>query len=154
MGCDIHFVIERRFGDRWVGVYSSVYTPQVPTAGESRGEEMDAWKRRAAFKQRNYDFFARLAGVRGAGPDPQGMPEDASDLAVAEFGDDCDLHSHSHLPYEEFVHRWVLSGELISRWIVDSMAGGVDKQRFKENVTGVIGLTDVADYRVVFCFDN
>lgn len=87
MGCDIHTVIERRVAkgtngnpDKWVAV-----------AIDPEGS-----------RDRSYERFAALAGVRGEGPEPLGMPDDASDTAALlarDWGDDG--HSHSWLPIAE-----------------------------------------------------
>lgn len=52
---------------------------------------------------RNYDLFAKMAGVRGRGPEPKGLPDDVSDivnLAADQWGGDG--HSHSFMSLEEF----------------------------------------------------
>ena len=79
MGCDIHGWIEKKVYDKWVAV------------GEFRGCGLE----------RNYERFAQLAGVRGEGPDPKGVPEDVSDTAkfhIDEWG--VDGHSHSYMDLE------------------------------------------------------
>jgi len=52
---------------------------------------------------RNYSLFAALAGVRGAGPSPRGLPDDVSNI-VKDASDtwDCDGHSHSWITVDEF----------------------------------------------------
>lgn len=56
MSTDIHMFAEVRVSDEWVMVNRI----------EGRGAD------------RNYTRFAALAGVRGDGPDPPGLPEDVS----------------------------------------------------------------------------
>lgn len=73
MGCDIHIFVEyREFGrtGRWRSL----------AEGEMRGD-------------RDYEMFSALAGVRGDGPAPKGLPDDlssqafrATTLFVAEYG--------------------------------------------------------------------
>lgn len=80
MGCDIHALVERKIDDKWVMV--------------------DRLKRESRY--RNYARFAALAGVRGNGPSPKGLPDDVSDsgmLHANEWGEDG--HSHSYLPLKE-----------------------------------------------------
>lgn len=157
MGCDIHFVIERRYqteeGQKWVGVavhnrlpsgehVSPLLQLEGEPEGRSRGWQMS--DRRALLSERNYAFFTKLAGVRGDGPAPNGLPPDASELSRAEAersGDEFGYHSFSHLPFEEFCARYVES------------RGG----RF--NQIDRIYLTGVADHafdnlRVIFWFDS
>lgn len=78
MGCDIHGVVEKKVGDKWVMV------------------------NRLQAGDRNYARFASLAGVRGDGPEAKGLPEDLSEsgqLAVDEW--DLDGHNYSWLELSE-----------------------------------------------------
>lgn len=80
MGCDIHGWIERKVHGKWIGI-----------------KELDGEGR-----QRCYPRFAALAGVRGDGPTPKGLPDDISDTTryyVVGWGQDG--HSHSWLPLME-----------------------------------------------------
>ena len=58
MGADIHTMLEKEINGEWV----LVHVPHWNEAGE----------------RRNYDRFAKLAGVRGDGPVPKGTPSDIS----------------------------------------------------------------------------
>jgi hypothetical protein len=148
MGCDIHFIIEKRFetsdGNRWIGVFDKYETPRMRTDKEpvEKPEGFRAWGRDSVFGNRWYAFFAALAGVRGDGPEPNGLPEDISELAQAivdEYGEDG--HSHSHLPYREFCHRYsVLTGEVFKDADIEYLSGLND--------------SEIDAYRVVFFFDN
>lgn len=101
MGCDIHLVLERKIGGEWVGL--------DPFKGHHR-----AWVQKGDIDwsspvatSRNYTRFARLAGVRGDGPPPRGVPDDASSLTVylvKEWGDDG--HSHSWIGLKEACVIW------------------------------------------------
>lgn len=78
MGCDIHGFVEAKIGDKWVAI-TELY---------SNG--------------RNYERFAALAGVRGEGPEPKGIPNDISDTVkywIDAWG--CDGHSHTWFPIKE-----------------------------------------------------
>jgi hypothetical protein len=90
MGCDIHFVVEKWFDDidKWVGVYASDARP---------AEGYDA----VSLANRHYALFADLAGVRGDGPDPKGLPEDISDLTAVMLAGDEDMHSHTWWTVDE-----------------------------------------------------
>lgn len=100
MGCDIHLLVERRIRredmpDQWVAVR---VIRSINTA-----DEHPKWKQKWAnpvARERNYDRFAALAGVRGSGPEPRGMPTDASDTARLLFKLDGD-HTPSWLPLAE-----------------------------------------------------
>ena len=86
MGCDIHVFLERKNKD---GKYELV-------------KELDG-----TASVRNYRLFAALAGVRGEGPEPKGLPADVSE-AVREIRHDWggDGHSDSWEPFEKAVELW------------------------------------------------
>jgi hypothetical protein len=132
MGCDIHLVVERRRtpAERWFGIYSSDQGPRP----------------RAKIAQRDYDFFAHLANVRGSGPNyPRNVPEDISALAWQEYmSAPTNHHSASHMSVAEFCAAYLkirpegawadhAAYDLLGIWS-DSPEG--------------------AEYRVVFWFDN
>lgn len=98
MGCDIHLVMEVKDGDRWIArqIYEGFHRNYVK-AGEND------WASPAC-RSRNYTRFAALAGVRGDGPEPKGIPSDASETTmylIKQWGRDG--HSHSFLPIDEAV---------------------------------------------------
>src|SRR6266852_2677609 len=103
MGCDIHLVLEKRDHDRglWVGT-NNYRSERMLGSNEYRGVPT----------HRHYRRFAALAGVRGIGPAPRGVPEDASDLArmeIARWG--CDGHSHGWLTLVEAARVWGATSE-------------------------------------------
>jgi len=77
MGCDIHVTLEQKEYETWWGL----------------GSNMNPG--------RNYGTFAKLAGIRGDGPEPKGLPDNMSweTKEVLEEGDD---HSHSWSTIEEW----------------------------------------------------
>lgn len=80
MGCDIHGWVEVNHNGRWIG------TCQFSNLADNR----------------NYERFARLAGVRGEGPEPKGFPADASESAYYHYESwGADAHSASHMAIEE-----------------------------------------------------
>ena len=166
MGCDIHFVVERKSKglNRWIGVWSSGSSPRFPSdismAALLAEEPTNLWVyRNIVLKDRNYAFFAALAGVRGDGPDPAGLPEDVSELAQEESEAwDGDGHSHSWNTLYDFVHTW-LSVAYPSKYmpllmeapttalnLVDAIAGNYisTKPEYHED----------SAYRVVYWFDS
>lgn len=99
MGCDIHFVIEKKVpngdgGFYWLGL---------------------AEDGRMKLGQRNYPLFGELAGVRCDGtirPDakPNGVPDDASSLTKHHVNYwNGDGHSHGHVPLADAL---VLAGQV------------------------------------------
>lgn len=143
MGCDIHLVLETYDSDLgWVGIDTF--------KGHQTGNAKDEWYSPIA-TDRNYRLFAALAGVRGDGPSPRGIPEDASSttkLLVKDWG--CDAHSHSWLPISEavaiFNKRRYPKGEV-----------PVDPESYRDSYPssywfGVEGNDSI--YRLIFWFDN
>lgn len=106
MGCDIHWILERRHPDGlWEATYSTsrFYRRDHDRNWKSPYGE-GSWASPAmTMANRDYDLFAALSGVRGdagtRGPLAfPGLPEDASVHARQAFEDDADLHSHGWLP--------------------------------------------------------
>ena len=132
MGCDIHYIIEKKVEDKWIGVFT--------TAGLY-------WECHPEGKNRNYDFFGRLANVReydANHPDPKGIPDDISDLSrmcISEIG--TDGHSHSYCT----------AGEFCDAFNKNKRKKG---QRPEHEILGIYIEEDVNinDLRVVFYFDN
>lgn len=136
MGCDIHFVVEKKTEAGWVGVASTDY-----------GYKPEA-------KDRNYTFFGKLARVRGEGErDPIGLPRDPSVLSnilVDEWGSDG--HSLSWMMMRDFVDTWFDSQYPIKP----------DEKRRQFAAYDALGVeaednegTDISNkFRVIFLFDN
>jgi hypothetical protein len=110
MGCDIHIAVEERIAEGWwtpvrlcgpIKIRKNECSPIGYAAPEIAG--------------RNYNFFAALAGVRGDGPQPRGLPEDINPATrhwLAKMGD----HTPSWLPIAEFCalylkHRRLTPGD-------------------------------------------
>lgn len=89
MGCDIHVMTEAKrkdcWGDRWVNVDNWRYNPYH---GRYEGEpELDVEE---IYRERNYELFSFLAGVRNYGNNlslgfDRGFPEDASEQTAALY---------------------------------------------------------------------
>jgi hypothetical protein len=154
MGADIHIVIEKRWRGKWVGVRTDYglsadsYIPDV--------NNKSVWP---AVGRRDYNFFARLAGVRGVGPAPNGVPPDASDMAqmhIEHWG--MDGHSHSHLPLREFAIRWCADNqEFMARLTAEQLAGDDSSYTtllYAASIQMCDDPDDADEYRVVFWFDN
>ena len=134
MGCDIHLVVERRRtpSEKWTGIFASDTCPggRPPVA------------------QRDYQFFAEVAGVRGKVSDynnyPRNIPEDVSQLAWQQYmRAPTDHHSASHMTAAEFcaIHNKV----------------NPSKSRTEHAIYDLLGIysdEDRFEYRVVFWFDN
>ena len=142
MGCDIHLVVERRIApDKWVAVNTMNGHHRSPWHVKD-GDY--SWSSPAA-RERNYERFAKLAGVRGRGPDARGAPEDASETTRHLIdGWSTDGHSHSWLPITEATPIFVETASKLS-----------DHDR-KSPVAYFFGIEEeeAAEHRIVFWFDN
>lgn len=146
MGCDIHMVLEKRFGEKWVGIDTFVTHHRAPYTVEKG--QMD-WSTPVA-RGRNYMRFARLAGVRGDGPEPRGLPADVSETSKA-LSDawDGDGHSHSWLPLKDAARIWVETEREPSEYATKYP----ESYFFNADVSDGSSEAET-DYRVVFWFDN
>ncbi len=164
MGCDIHFVVERKVDNQWIGVYSTDLSPHLASSEafklhiqriEKQPETYNSTEYEAqapVMRSRNYRFFAALAGVRGDGPNPLGEPLDSSALTSLCLGDwGADGHSISHLPLGEFIEKWLMTTN-------SAMAVGLkltDQATLRKLVGALAGnYVEMEHYRVVFWFDN
>lgn len=139
MGCDIHLVLEFRdeaFG--WTG---------IDTFASSHGSSHDS----PIARDRNYKLFAALCGVRGEGPEPRGIPNDASTttrVLVKQW--DSDGHSHSWLPLEQ------AAAEFNTRRYEGQKPADPESYRDKYPASFWFGVSEdnLENYRLVFWFDN
>ncbi len=136
MGCDIHFVIERKRKEtiKWLGVLSTTYS-----------------KRMGGAQTRDYDLFAELANVRGrteTGNYPKFIPHDISELALDEISiRGTDGHSHSYMKIDEFIACYQRS------------KGPEYKPRYEDcEYWDLFGIDTYElenfEFRIVFWFDN
>lgn len=120
MGCDIHGWVEAKINNKWIAIAKL----------EDDG--------------RCYDRFAKLAGVRGPGPSPAGIPGDVSDTAKFHINlwNRC-AHSHSWLPLSEAFEIFKATDHKENYSLWDAF--GVDLEWY-----GV----DIDQCRLVFWFDS
>jgi len=153
-------VLEAKYEDKWVGVHAyhhldaSAYRAGIP-------EQIDNWSW-PEITCRNYELFAKLAGVRGEGPKPLGVPQDVSDLANAMIaGWGVDGHSHSYLSLAEFTRRYTTTDSAIAKATRDRLQGVKDLRDWQTYCAGGCdpigyseGFNAERDIRIVFWFDN
>lgn len=165
MGCDIHIVVEKKWNDRWVGLRELGFMTvdeRDPIFREDRdGRRFPVRYVASPAWSRNYDLFAEIAGVRGAGPEPRGMPDNASELTQMlseQWG--CDGHSHSWLLMDEALPIFI-KHQLGERWMVDAARNNVlsGEARARAEALDVLfgieyGDAPLDDFRIVFWFDN
>lgn len=154
MGCDINFVVEKKFttkdgGVKWIGwLPDKCWVNYQLKDGELKRE----WVYNKA-GDRNYEFFAKLAGVRGDGPDPLGLPEDISEMAQIQSDSwSGDGHSHSYCPAQEFLEKLAASQRDVAEIFLKP-----DHPATKDPYGYFLNMDlpeDDEEYRVVFWFDN
>ncbi len=170
MGADIHFTIEHRDpndGLGWTGVFWSdaSYSPSrynkdclhdPNTSIEEAHRRMDRGVHPfGRLGRRDYDFFARLAGVRGDGPEPNGVPPDASALTqryISRWGGDG--HSHAHMTLREFVKRKIITDVTIADAAKSKLQGGDPIAEYLGDCIDGDGITLDDNTRVIAWFDN
>ncbi len=174
MGADIHFVIEHNDPEDnlgWVGVFWSDaphsplgYNITAHTYDNNANISAEEQRRRmyggvhpfGRLGDRDYRFFGRLAGVRRDGPDPNGVPPDASVMTqrvVARWEDDG--HSHGHMTLREFVKRKIITDVTIADAAKSKLQGGDPIAEYLGDcVDDDSDITLDDNTRVVFWFDN
>lgn len=150
MGCDIHMILEVKANDKWIGLNTFQYFSRHAVEADMPHSELPHtsqyffWLVRA----RNYTLFGKLAGVRTDGPEPRGVPEDASELARMIIEDwDCDGHSHS----------WGLLSEIGGLFLATYEPNKMVDDKRVDRMLGLFGLDEEAEpenYRLVYFFDN
>ena len=162
MGCDIHMVLEAQTLD---GGWHAVESYNMVAGHESHdlfsefgSGKPEKWSAYWKVRRRNYDLFAALAGVRGFGPQPRGIPEDISPFARQQIdGWASDGHSHT----------WYTLRECGSRFLAAHCgADTLSKDRYAAlaDLMGLHFLTYNAEhlqqgdwldhYRLIIWFDN
>ena len=172
MGADIHFTIEHRDphdGLGWVGVFwsdadysprsyntSFLYDQNRNTNPEMGYRDLDHGVHPfGRLGRRDYEFFARLAGVRGDGPEPNGVPPDASALTqrcVMRW--EGDGHSHVHMTLHEFVKRKIISDDSLAEAAKSKLQGGDPIAEFLGDYVNDDDITLDDNTRVIAWFDN
>ena len=171
MGADIHFVIEHNDpedGLGWVGVFWSD-APHSPSGYNNTADDNNAnisaeeQRRRmddgvhpfGRLGRRDYKFFARLAGVRGDGPEPNGVPSDVSALTQRHISRwEGDGHSHVHMTLREFVKRKIITDVTIADAAKSKLQGGDPIAEFLGNYIDDDDITLDDNTRVIAWFDN
>lgn len=157
MGCDIHMVLEYqhpKYG--WIGINDFQYYDKSVFRESGLWESDLPWVSWRA-RDRDYNRFAKIAGVRGQGPDPRGLPDDISDMAlanIAEWGEDG--HSHTWLTVREALQIW-LSAEQLSELVLQRMETGENAavRGAAEGLFGCLSGSDGVDkHRLIIWFDN
>lgn len=182
MGADIHIYAEKKitmnYKDTWVyyrsyeRISSKMFDSFRLVVGDCKVVEdaipdpINLWYR---VDGRHYDFFAALAGVRGLGPEPKGLPDDMS--FVVKYKADswgADGHSHSWYYAEDFLpiflehhttpeERKEYAKDILENGSAFTMSKALDQYLgidtyIGEGLNGSLYETNA--YRFVFWFDN
>lgn len=134
MGCDIHWTVEVKSGDKWIGVMNDC---------GSKCKAADRW----------YAFFGELVGVRmesDSAMPQRGLPEDVSDLTRYDAHTSSWDHSASWCGIEEFVAAY---NRAVTKFQYKNPDGKVVS---KEELFGLSywPINDDEEQRIVFAFDN
>jgi hypothetical protein len=141
MGTDIHGVVEEQVSPgRWVAIRTL-----------DRFIDEDGKRLEPACLVRNYRRFDALAGARGNGPAPRGLPDDASETARHLFETVGD-HSASWLPLDEA--SLIFAQTDFRKAIQAKLADFVAKPDGGHNVYYFSEIGDGENYRLVFWFDS
>ena len=132
MGCSIHIAVEKRFKGKWVMVQRYEPYPELEATRQC------------------YSRFARLAGVRGGGPEPRGIPEDISEstrMWLDEWG--TDAHDGTWFGVDEAMPLFLEDDPKPEkqRWYQDSSENAF------AHYFGVDGEHPVGIYRLIIFFD-
>lgn len=142
MGCDIHVHAEVKINGKW---------EHFEAPGVSR----------------NYQLFAKMAGVRNyrdeVSPiaEPRGLPEDVTGITKFDSDNwDSDGHSHSYLTSEEIAHleSWAVLDNVETE-IFPLFSDGWLGELYNESYGAFYSKPHlrpegVEDFRIVFWFDN
>ena len=149
MGADIHFVIERKVKDEWVGIVDSSALPIA--AFLDKNPDPVIW-----LQCRDYNFFASLASVRGFGRPPNGLPNDISPLTrmiLEAWGEDA--HSFCHYSLYDFVHMKMQHADNWTQEIKKQITKGENPIIQKINNSFVLPrATTDENTRAIIWFDN
>lgn len=141
MGTDIHYVVEKKWNGKWLGLFGNEPDP---------GFDVPA-------NERSYLTFTRLAKLRAEvtdergysaeGYDPRGVPENASELTRYQIEEHAFGHTYSWLTLEKFCGVFVKLAE-------EHGNPGCYGARPWEKIFGSFWVDSPERYRVVFWFDN
>jgi len=162
MGADIHLYVERKLmNGEWAFVRNlneTINGDGIRPWGGAKDKVIGGfWK----LSGRNYNLFALLAGVRGDGPEPKGLPSDVSDLIHEEHERyRSDAHSASWSKPLEFMEAYIASQqayeeiEPLDKYVQVRVTEGAEMalEVFMRDMCSLD--TDGHEYRFVFWFDN
>lgn len=138
MGSDIHVVLEVQHEGGWLGLHD------FPDFALNHVGKIDYIPGPEA-TQRSYKRFAALAGNRGPGPSPRGLPVNASPLArylLSRWGPNA--HHVSWYPLKEALPIFIATANLEE---------GSHHAEFPCGYIFGVSQEEIDKYRIVFWFD-
>lgn len=169
MGADIHMYVEKRLpSGNWACVRNlneSISNKGLYVIYKDRSSFNVGFIAYWHLRDRNYELFAALAGVRGDGPEPRDLPQDVSEYVQTEYGGwGGDAHSASWYSAVDFVRIYTSVGVEVdedtplSPYVVSLITDGDEAavaQFLSEEASVDVSESESVDlYRFVFWFDN
>ena len=104
---------------------------------------------------RDYGLFADLAGVRGNGPNPKGVPKSVTPIVERAINQwDGDGHSHSFMSLGELKKLMIKHGYDIKSNKMFTSCQAISKELSQIDKILLNGPKSIVEHRVVFFFDN
>lgn len=166
MGADIHIFAEARLRDGSWAMCKAFGYEHMTAVGLKPKKDAPEWLSHRV-RRRQYDFFAALAGVRGDGPRPKGLPATVSPYVADRWeAEMVDSHSASWYTAREFVPIFMehhMTDTERAELTADKLEGKYDVDIIAEVLEHYIGVDvpyngdDKRDHdalRFVFWFDN
>jgi len=161
MGTDIHLYAEVKLKNEWYCIRN--YDEHLETSALTistraplrEGDLSGVWWNLSG---RNYRLFAALAGVRGEGPKPKGLPHDVS-AVVRMYHDEwgSEIHSASWATAEEFFSAYLAVAQVGTERMNKYLQLTLQQSRDIALQTFLLqqcSLPQGCEYRFVFWFDN
>lgn len=152
MGADVHMILEEYdpVQDTWVGTndYDVLDFYMYHTDSNKQGRYDYSWPK---VTSRNYAIFAKLAGVRGEGPEPKGPPQDSSTLTKMKLDQwGYDAHSVTWYYLEDMVR--IVSPHYLKDDVFDDDREDLAYRLFTSRT--IEARANPTHFRVVVWFDN
>ena len=151
MGCDIHMFPEYRVDG---GAWQSHPDIMVEIEEEGTPDEYVYISYDEGIG-RNYALFADMAGVRGNGPDPKGIPEGVSPIVARVIKSwSGDGHSFSYMSLGELKKLMKKHGYDVKNNKMFTSCQQLSKELSQIDKILLDGPKSIVEFRVIFFFDS
>ena len=151
MGCDIHLFPEYKVDN---GTWQA--HPNIIVKIENEGTDHEyTYINYDEGIGRNYELFADMAGVRGDGPEPKGIPYGVSSIikkVIEQWKGDA--HSHSYMPLNELKKLMKKHGYDVKSNEMFTSCQTISKELSQIDKILLNGPKSIVEHRVVFFFDS